>query len=303
VDDFERLLEETNGRRGVKACFGVIDADGGAAYFEAAQDNFARFDATDPGVAPDGYLLRTNYGFSGTEGAGNGYIRYDTLEELFAERQKRGDAFTPDFILLEATRCLRHSVLKTNLESGELPKTGDSPDYVTFRDYVVQYATASSLVVQGVKPGEDPALTTMWTIPAYPLTAVSVPTWVAAGDRLPEVVVASDGSPSVLTRDALALKETLFPLPGRDGRNYLNRAAVVNQQGDGSLQRVRAADREILDCTRALLTRWRASGFDKEEALSHYDWIDGRVRAFYAANPPPAPRRAGDGGPAPEMDP
>ncbi|MBD3424973.1 MAG: hypothetical protein GF417_11100, partial [Candidatus Latescibacteria bacterium] len=34
VSDFEEMLQSTNGSRGVEANFGVIDAEGGAAYFE-----------------------------------------------------------------------------------------------------------------------------------------------------------------------------------------------------------------------------------------------------------------------------
>lgn len=65
VADFERLLDETSGQRGVSANFGAIDAAGGAAYYEAGYTQHTKFDAYDPRVAPMGYIIRTNFSFSG----------------------------------------------------------------------------------------------------------------------------------------------------------------------------------------------------------------------------------------------
>ena len=64
--DFERLLEETKGKRGVEANFGVLDASGGAAYYETDPYAYTKFDVNDPQVAPHGYLIRTNFSESGT---------------------------------------------------------------------------------------------------------------------------------------------------------------------------------------------------------------------------------------------
>jgi hypothetical protein len=38
------------------------------------------------------------------------------------------------------------------------------------------------------KKDEDPLLTTIWTIPGFPLTPLTVPAWVAAGKELPQTV-------------------------------------------------------------------------------------------------------------------
>jgi hypothetical protein len=62
VEDFRQLLEQTDetGRRTV-GNFGVIDAAGGAALFEAGPETFQMFDANDPEVAPRGYIVRANF--------------------------------------------------------------------------------------------------------------------------------------------------------------------------------------------------------------------------------------------------
>ena len=64
VADFERLLNETNGKRNVGANFGVIDAKGNACFFETRNSSYVKFDANDPRVAPQGYIVRTNYAFT-----------------------------------------------------------------------------------------------------------------------------------------------------------------------------------------------------------------------------------------------
>ena len=62
--DFERLLAEWPAPRALEANFGVIDAFGGAAYFEVGDTKVTRFD-----VAPGSWLVRTNFSLSGRDGA------------------------------------------------------------------------------------------------------------------------------------------------------------------------------------------------------------------------------------------
>ena len=57
---------------------------------------------------------------------------------------------------------------------------GDSRD-------IARWWTFSAIVVQGVKPGEDPALTTMWTLLGKPDYCLAVPAWVRVSN-IPEVL-------------------------------------------------------------------------------------------------------------------
>ena len=70
--------------------FSVIDAFGGAAYFEVSDTAFVRFD-----VPAGGYLFRTNYSLSRNPGRGRGFARYGTMEKIMAERR----SFDPAFFL------------------------------------------------------------------------------------------------------------------------------------------------------------------------------------------------------------
>ena len=70
VRDFEQLLDSLPKPLGVEANFGVIDAQGGGAYFETGNSHFKKYDVNDPAVAPDGYIIRTNFSFSGNRSHG-----------------------------------------------------------------------------------------------------------------------------------------------------------------------------------------------------------------------------------------
>jgi hypothetical protein len=282
LEDFEKYLGDTRGARGVLANFGVIDARGGAAFYEVDPFFYEKYDANDPRTAPSGYLIRTNYAFSGRGPRGGGYIRYQTLENLFYWKNMDRD-FTPEFLLLNATRCLKHSVLQIDLECADLPDHEGQTRIIPFRDYIVRGESVSTMVIQGVKSGEDPRLTTLWTIPSFQLSCLTVPVWVAVGDNLPSSVMSREGKPAPLSEKALSLKKKCFPVPAWEGRDYLDLSHVLNKQGTGILQKVRLGDRKIIGRTLELLSQWRMKGFQKSEALEHYQWVDQTVGEFYPA--------------------
>jgi len=76
VVEFEEMILRMPKPWRVSANFGVIDGRGGAAYFEMNWTEYFKFDVNDPSVAPDGYLVRTNYSFNGRPvSEGTGHVR------------------------------------------------------------------------------------------------------------------------------------------------------------------------------------------------------------------------------------
>ncbi|MBT4715820.1 MAG: hypothetical protein HOB84_13715, partial [Candidatus Marinimicrobia bacterium] len=170
LDDFEAFMDESVGSWGLAANFGVIDAKGGAAYYEKGYYDYTKYDVTDSEIAAEGYLIRTNFSMSGTENKGYGFIRHGVTSELFKEQE----TISVDFILEAATRNLKHGLLKKDLRSGQLPLDRSDEQFVLFQDYVVRTASASTLLIQGVLPSEDPRLTTLWTVLGWqPVTLVT----------------------------------------------------------------------------------------------------------------------------------
>lgn len=74
--EFEELLNTHPRPMGLAAHFGVIDAHGGAAFYEVNNYTWTKFDANE---APEGYVLRTNYSETGTPDVGYGFIRRKTF--------------------------------------------------------------------------------------------------------------------------------------------------------------------------------------------------------------------------------
>ena len=65
VAEFESFLNNYQKPLGVEANFGVIDAVGGAAYFEVSNFSYKKLDVNDPALAPMGYMIHTNFSFTG----------------------------------------------------------------------------------------------------------------------------------------------------------------------------------------------------------------------------------------------
>ena len=91
LDDFEKMLKTGTGLE-ISANYAVIDAHGGAAYFEAWDNGYTRYD-----VPKGGALYRTNFSLSGREGEGGGYVRYEAISRIM-KKQPRG-GFSPEFFL------------------------------------------------------------------------------------------------------------------------------------------------------------------------------------------------------------
>jgi len=280
--EFERLLDETDGARETESNFGVIDATGAAAYYEAHPYAWVKFDATDPLVAPDGTLIRTNFSATGAGDRGYGFIRHETAHDHFVWRMAMAGSITADFLVLEAARSLRHSLLGTDLWRGPLPRDAGDRTIINFNDYVARYHTVSAMVVEGVRPGEDASLTTLWTVLGCPLTTPVFPVWVDGDADLPAVLRGGAGGESPLNRASLDLKPRLWPLGKGSGHNYLDLAALINAAGTGILQRVLAEDRRTLAETRPLLDAWRGEGTrDARAARRLQARIAERLMDFY----------------------
>lgn len=165
VAQFEELLRQTDGSgRRTRGNFGVVDAQGGAAFFEVGHATWQRFDAA---ASAGGVLVRTNFA---TTGKGErGRERCARAEELCRSPQAR--ELTPRFLLQQFLRDLAAPKSAVPGEAGRQD----------VRETIHRQTTVAALVVQGVKPGEDAKWTTMWTVLGQPLFAMAVPLFPAAG--------------------------------------------------------------------------------------------------------------------------
>ena len=168
LEDFEALLRDPSRPRPQSSNFGVIDAQGGAAYFEVSDTSFVRFD-----VPPGGILYRTNYSLTGDEGRGRGYERYATMGRLTDGRSR----YEPEFFFEAGRRHLQHGA-----DSLRSRRSG----WMLEHDYIPRPTTTASIVIEGVAPGADEGSGMMWCATGYTPCAYPVAVWVAAGEDIPE---------------------------------------------------------------------------------------------------------------------
>jgi len=277
ISDFEAYLDSTNGQWGVAANFGVIDAQGGAAYYEKGYYGYAKYDANDPQVAPDGYLIRTNFSMSGPENEGYGFIRYAATTALF-KAQAQIDV---DFILKSATRNFRHALLGTDLLTEDQPQDATDEQYVLLQDYVVRTSSAATLLIQGVLPGEDPLLTTLWTVLGWQPVTLVTPVWVRSEALLPKLLRSDNYAAAPLNVTALKLKAKCFPIQRGNGKDYLQLSLLSNQAGEGYLDQVLSAETEIIKRTKALQQKWRRKGIQSRDLQQFNRWLERYIRTFY----------------------
>ncbi|KAB2923552.1 MAG: hypothetical protein F9K22_08755 [Bacteroidetes bacterium] len=270
--DFESLLTALPKPLGVEANFGVIDANGGAAYFETDNFRFTRYDATDPAIAPNGYLIRTNYSCAGEENKGMGYIRFSTAEKMFRD-EFRARRLSARFLVGEVPRSLFHAFTGTDL-SRNLPKDEKDTTFAFFRDFIPRYYTSAATVVQGVKPGETPALTTMWTALGFPLTSVVVPVWLLPDGSLPAILTADVSGNAPLSTFALELKKRLFPVQNDAKENYINVALLMNRKKTGLRQKISPVEAKLTAEAERLLASWRSGGISVAAQRTFYSGMD-----------------------------
>lgn len=250
VDDFARFLEETAGDRGVEANFGVIDSTGGAAFFETTNTTFVRFDAADRRVAPNGYILRTNFSHTGEPNQGAGEIRFDRAAALFHRAAATG-GIGRDWLLLTASRDMVNGLTDEDPLDRELPAHARDPRYVAVNDTLVRDAATSTILFEGVTQGEDPARTVMWARVGHPLCSVVLPHWLASAGSMTLTV----GTAPPLVRFAAYWFDRVFPFAGTSRDRYMDLAPVLNRQGTGILPRLVEVEEEVLGATDRALVR------------------------------------------------
>jgi len=252
--DFEALLERTNasGRR-TMANFGVIDAHGGAAIYETSNDAFRKFDANCPETAPHGFVVRSNFSMTGTgdELLAKGRAlresvageRYTRAEEVFASAVSTG-RMDHRYLLRFAARDMACADCRP--QPGTLNGGRDEPlpESIDTDSTVARRSTVSAAVFHGVKPGEDPLLSTMWVMLGDPTFSIAVPCWPAAR------AVPSDLGPrrSQLCQTVIRLRD----------RNYRNDKTLDTANVPMIWEKTLPAENRILDATARRLDAWRA---------------------------------------------
>ncbi len=278
LQDFENLLDTLSRPMGLAAHFGVIDAEGGAAFYETDNRKFVKFDANDPKTAPQGYILRTNYAFTGKKGVGYGYIRMQTAEEIFAEAAKKGK-LTPRTVIQDFSRCLKHPVLKKDFrEIYEKEPEGDY--YVNSGDFITRHGSSSALIIEGRNSNEPEVLPVMWTMVGYPNTCMVLP--VFPGYSPPKVLQPDASGKSELNTLAMKLKKECYPIETASGYKYLHISKLISGNKKGYIQQLEHAENEVFNKLKIFQRKHKLKKPEAQEVALFYDFLDQYVHDIYA---------------------
>lgn len=278
--DFEAFLLRRPHPWGLNANFGVIDAQGGAAYYETDNNRFVKFDANDPRVAPHGYLVRTNYTFTGTPDEGYGFIRYATAERIIADARARG-AISRSLFTDRLARDLSNSLTAADYNGAVSGKA--CGDMINSSDFLCRYGTASNIVIEGVAKGGVPTGSTVWTAIAFPLACVSVPAWPALAKVLPACAAARRGGQEAdLSCWALRGLAKIYPISRGSGSRYMDLAAYRNAIDGGIAARIDSMERGVEARCEQMVRGWRGRGPVRGDVEKFYDWLDAYLRDGYA---------------------
>ncbi len=284
VEELKQMLDSKKLKLdGLCANFGIIDAKGGAGWFEISTKSYKYFDANDSKVAPNGYIVRTNFSFTGKEHEGLGYVRYQTTEEELYKAAKM-KSITPIWMFQNLDRSFRNPKLGLDLHDGKhnLPNT---TGWFIDQDLISRVGTSCSGVIHGVKTGENPELTTMWTVIGYPPVSTAFPFWVKGADKLiPEIYKAEKGEKvTIFGKKVDTLKERVYAFhEGIGSDRYFRWEELYNRQGNGIIQKLEPIENEIEKRTTIVTKKWYKKGkINSKELRNLYNSLSGYVETSY----------------------
>ena len=253
IPEFEKLLEATNGNRNVATIFGVIDAQGNACFYETSNSVYVKFDANDPRVAPQGFLVRTNFAFTAPEEKqGGGFIRFERANRLFqaAAAENRLDL---RFIVQDVARDLANDKIGSNPLIDNKTADPKFPLYINTNDTINRNSTVSSFIFHGAPSRDKDYLATMWVMLGQPICTLSTPLWACSG-------VAPDalGGEGVPELNELALKLSGHFYPDRRGhmKQYLNITRFLDYGGQSFHKLFTNIERDIFINVHNRMKQW-----------------------------------------------
>lgn len=266
MEDFEHFLDTLPKPWKVAANYGVIDAKGNAAYYEINSHEYFKYDVNDTTVAPKGYVVRTNFSFHGRPmREGKGHARYMEATRQMDIACESGQ-LTPEFIFDRLARSYANGL--TGVDYRDPSFDGK---WAFEHDIISRFKTTCSVVIQGVRPEENPQLTTMWTIVGYPGTTPAMPAWEVGGQEgISYLMRMDDKGLSPLSHNGyeLKLKVYEYDIDDQPEQLYFRWDMLWNKEGTGITQKMMALESRVTEIYSSYLEKWRRKGHVNLKQLS-----------------------------------
>lgn len=269
LEDFEAWLTTYPQPWGVEANFGVIDAQGGAAYYEMNNHRYIKYDVNQEA---NGYRVVTNFSFAGRYEDYEGWERYQTASAIMQEAFSREREMTPIDAINLFSRKYRHEVLGVNYFQE------NAPQYVVDQDYIPRRITSAVICFQGVNAGNDPKYSVMWSALGYPACAVAIPLLVNSSS-LPAYMTArnlkakkGEALHSEMCDASLQIKDQwAFPMHISNGKRYvaLQTILVGNENKPALMTSTNNVETKIQSDFLPLYQQWVEGNLDDK---TFYKW-------------------------------
>jgi hypothetical protein len=288
VDEFEALLQQTQAQSSsvtLSTNFAVMDTLGNVAFFETSNRSYTKFDCNDETVAPNGYLIRTNYSFTSPY--------YDSTNHVGEQRYKAAQKYMQDTfgegkidavkVVHELPRYLYHGNTEVNLWE-DIPDDINDVRNTYFSNFIPRYTSTSASLMQGITSGEPPTNTISWVAIGWPCGSFTVPIIITPSLVLPEVVKRSPGTyKSEMCTDALEFKKQVFNIyhDGKQSTDSIDLSKLINKEETGILQKVTKADLVVCERGLDLIDQLRNGTSGDNEVADYYNWVDSYWRTFH----------------------
>lgn len=274
LGDFEQWLTTYPQPWGVEANFGLIDAQGGAAYYEMNNHSWIKYDVN---AEENGYRVVTNFSFAGRYEDYEGWERYQTATAIMNEAFSTSHQMSATEALNLFSRQYRHEVLDIDFDSI------NAPEYTVDQDFIPRRITSAVVVFEGVTTPKEARKTIMWTALGYPACAVAVPLVMMDKTHIPHYMLARDehaqegsGLHSEMCDLSLQIKDQwAFPLHISNGKRYVNTQHILRgtDTAPSLLVCTQQVEKTIEDSFAPLYQQWKNGQINDKQFLQTYDEI------------------------------
>ena len=271
IQEFENWLETYPQPWGVEANFGIIDAQGGAAYYEINNHRWIKYDVNDEA---NGYRVVTNFSFAGRYEDYEGWERYQTATAIMQEKFSREKEMTAIDAINYFSRTYRHEVLQLNYSPV------NTPEYAVDQDFIPRRITSAVVCFEGVKAGDKPLHTVMWTALGYPACAVAIPLLMHK-DHLPTYMKARNEhakegqqlNAEICDKSLQIKNEWAFPLHISNGNKYVSIQTILSgAEGKPALiDCAQEVEKKIVKDFMPLYDQWTKSALSDQVFFKWYD--------------------------------
>jgi len=250
--DFEVLLDSTD-IIGRKNCwnFGTMDKAGECAIFECGNHSYIKLVPDINELLGCGYLIRANFSLSGGDQQ-TGFDRYKRAIELTEDRLISG-AMDEQYVLSHMMRDLANPYDNPYPWPYFRSQAGGPEGYIfNYGCTISNNRTSSAVVIKGIRPGEDPLMTTIYAVIGSPDISLAYPLWVGAR-TVPIFLSRPDSTP--MYSYCRVRKERLYDNP--NSFFYINSKALCDEFGDGFYSYTIPLENWGIETANSVLEVWR----------------------------------------------